>query len=169
MQALKRSAPYALPIKILQFGQGNFMRGYFDWQIDLLNERSGLDAGVVIVRPRGGSNAPLLDTQDGLFTVLVRGLDEAGQPVKQYRTVECVQREIDPGTSYADYLALAANPDLRFVVFDTTKPASPSTTATARTTRRRRLSRPSSPSCCSSATAPSRARATRAWCCCPAN
>jgi tagaturonate reductase len=121
MQALKRSAPYALPIKILQFGQGNFMRGYFDWQIDLLNERSGLDAGVVIVRPRGGSNAPLLDTQDGLFTVLVRGLDEAGQPVKQYRTVECVQREIDPGTSYADYLALAANPDLRFVVSNTTE------------------------------------------------
>jgi tagaturonate reductase len=121
MQALKRSAPFALPIKILQFGQGNFMRGYFDWQIDLLNERSGLDAGVVIVRPRGGSNAPLLDTQDGLFTVLVRGLDEAGQPVKSYRTVECVQREIDPGTSYADYLALAANPDLRFVVSNTTE------------------------------------------------
>jgi len=121
MQALRRSTPYALPIKILQFGQGNFMRGFFDWQIDLLNERTGLDAGVVVVRPRGGSSAPLLDTQDGLFTVLVRGLDEAGQPVKQYRTVACVQREIDPGTAYADYLALAGNPDLRFVVSNTTE------------------------------------------------
>ena len=121
MQQLKRSAPFALPIKILQFGQGNFMRGFFDWQIDLLNERTGLDAGVVVVRPRGGSNAPLLDTQDGLFTVLVRGLDEAGQPVKQYRTVACVQREIDPGTAYADYLAQAGNPDLRFVVSNTTE------------------------------------------------
>jgi len=121
MTALKRSTPFALPVKILQFGQGNFMRGFFDWQIDLLNERSGLNAGVVVVRPRGGSSAPLLDTQDGLFTVLVRGLDESGQPVKEYRTVECVQREIDPGTSYADYLALAANPDLRFVVSNTTE------------------------------------------------
>jgi tagaturonate reductase len=121
MQQLKRSAPFALPIKILQFGQGNFMRGFFDWQIDLLNERTGLDAGVVVVRPRGGSSAPLLDTQDGLFTVLVRGLNEAGQPVKEYRTVECVQREIDPGTSYADYLALAATPSLRFVVSNTTE------------------------------------------------
>ena len=121
MQQLKRSAPFALPIKILQFGQGNFMRGFFDWQIDLLNERTGLDAGVVVVRPRGGSSAPLLDTQDGLFTVLVRGLNEAGQPVKEYRTVECVQREIDPGTSYADYLALAATPELRFVVSNTTE------------------------------------------------
>jgi tagaturonate reductase len=121
MQALKRSAPFALPIKILQFGQGNFMRGFFDWQIDLLNERSGLDAGVVIVRPRGGSAAPLLDVQDGLFTVLVRGLNEQGAPVKEYRTVECVQREIDPNAGYADYLALASNPDLRFVVSNTTE------------------------------------------------
>jgi tagaturonate reductase len=125
MTALKRSAPFALPIKILQFGQGNFMRGFFDWQIDLLNERTGLDAGVVIVRPRGAkpgaASSPLLDTQDGLFTVLVRGLDEAGEAVKEYRTVQCVQREIDPGTMYSDYLALAANPDLRFVVSNTTE------------------------------------------------
>jgi tagaturonate reductase len=121
MKALKRSTPFALPIKILQFGQGNFMRGFFDWQVDLLNERSGLDAGVVVVRPRGGSSTPLLDVQDGLFTVLVRGLDEQGQAVKQYRTVGCVQREIDPGAAYGDYLALAANPDLRFVVSNTTE------------------------------------------------
>jgi tagaturonate reductase len=118
---LKRSAPFALPIKILQFGQGNFMRGFFDWQIDLLNERTGLDAGVAIVRPRGGSAAPLLDVQDGLFTVLVRGLNGQGEPVKEYRTVECVQREIDPNAGHADYLALAANPDLRFVVSNTTE------------------------------------------------
>ncbi|MGB9110707.1 MAG: tagaturonate reductase [Telluria sp.] len=125
MQALKRSAPFALPIKILQFGQGNFMRGFFDWQIDLLNERTGLDAGVVIVRPRGATaakpGAPLLDVQDGLFTVLVRGLDEQGAAVKEYRTVSCVQREIDPNAGYADYMALASNPDLRFVVSNTTE------------------------------------------------
>jgi tagaturonate reductase len=121
MQALRRSAPFALPVKILQFGQGNFMRGFFDWQIDLLNERTGLNAGVVVVRPRGGGSAPLLDVQDGLFTVLVRGLDESGQPVREYRKVECVQREIDPVSMYADLLAQAANPDLRFIVSNTTE------------------------------------------------
>jgi tagaturonate reductase len=121
MQALKRSAPFALPIKILQFGQGNFMRGFFDWQIDLLNERTGLNAGVVVMRPRGGSSAPLLDVQDGLFTVLVRGLNEQGAPVKEYRKVECVQRELDPNTMYGDYLALASSPTLRFVVSNTTE------------------------------------------------
>jgi len=121
MTTLRRTSPFALPVKILQFGQGNFMRGFFDWQVDLLNERTDLNAGVVVVRPRGGSSAPLLDVQDGLFTVLVRGLDESGHPVKQYRTVTCVQREIDPATMYGDYLAQATNPDLRFVVSNTTE------------------------------------------------
>ena len=121
MNALQRTTQVALPVKILQFGQGNFMRGFFDWQVDLLNERTGLDAGVVIVRPRGGSAAPLLDVQDGLFTVLIDGLDATGTPVKEHRLVTCVQREIDPSTMYADYLALAANPDLRFIVSNTTE------------------------------------------------
>lgn len=121
MNALQRTTPFSLPIKILQFGQGNFMRGFFDWQIDLLNERTGLNAGVVIVRPRGGSAAPLLDVQDGLFTVLINGLDETGAPVAQQRVITCVEREIDPATMYGDYLALAANPDLRFIVSNTTE------------------------------------------------
>lgn len=121
MQALHRSAPFALPIKFLQFGQGNFMRGFFDWQIDLLNERSGLNAGVVVVRPRGGSGSPLLDVQDGLFTTVVRGLDENGAPVSEYRTIACVQREINPATMYGDYLALAQLPELRFIVSNTTE------------------------------------------------
>ncbi|WP_312434568.1 tagaturonate reductase [Janthinobacterium sp.] len=121
VSALKRSAPFALPIKFLQFGQGNFMRGFFDWQIDLLNERSGLNAGVVVVRPRGGSGSPLLDVQDGLFTTVVRGLDENGTPVSECRTIACVQREINPATMYVDYLALAQLPELRFIVSNTTE------------------------------------------------
>ena len=121
MPTLRRSAPYALPIKFLQFGQGNFMRGFFDWQVDLLNERSGLNAGVVVVRPRGGSGSPLLDVQDGLFTTVVRGLDESGAPVSEYRTISCVQREINPATMYGDYLALAQLPQLRFIVSNTTE------------------------------------------------
>ena len=121
MPILRRSAPYALPIKFLQFGQGTFMRGFFDWQVDLLNERSGLDAGVVVVRPRGGSGSPLLDVQDGLFTTVVRGLDESGTPVSTCRTISCVQREINPASMYDDYLALAQLPELRFIVSNTTE------------------------------------------------
>ncbi|MBB5368061.1 MULTISPECIES: tagaturonate reductase [unclassified Janthinobacterium] len=121
VSVLQRSAPFDLPIKFLQFGQGNFMRGFFDWQVDLLNERTGLNGGVVVVRPRGGSGSPLLDVQDGLFTTIVRGLDEDGQAVSTCRTIRCVQREIDPSTMYGDYLALASLPELRFIVSNTTE------------------------------------------------
>ncbi|GGP18560.1 tagaturonate reductase [Silvimonas iriomotensis] len=121
MQTLQREKPFHRPIRFLQFGEGNFLRAFVDWQIDLLNERTGLDAGVVVVRPRGNPALPLLDVQGGMFTTLIRGLDESGQPVKTYRKIECVEREIDLAQNYAQYLALAANPDLRFVVSNTTE------------------------------------------------
>ncbi len=121
MNHLKRETPFALPVKFIQFGEGNFLRAFVDWQIDLLNERCGLNAGVVIVRPISRPDFPLLDTQGGVYTTLIRGLNEAGDAVKEYRKINCVQREIDLGTMYADYLALARNPDVRFVVSNTTE------------------------------------------------
>ncbi|MDY7545168.1 tagaturonate reductase [Glaciimonas sp. CA11.2] len=121
MQPLHRDTPFSLPIKFIQFGEGNFLRAYIDWQIDLLNERVGLNAGVVVVRPRGHTAKPLLDVQDGLFTTLIQGIDEKGGAVRQYRKISCVQREINAVTMYDDFLALARNPDTRFVVSNTTE------------------------------------------------
>lgn len=121
MQSLHRSTPFPYPVKIVQFGEGNFLRAFFDWQIDILNERCDLNAGIVIVRPIAREGFPLLDTQDGLYTTLIRGLNEAGQEVNDQRIITCVQQEIDPSASYADYLALAHLPELRFIVSNTTE------------------------------------------------
>ena len=121
MNQLRRTTPFSLPVKFIQFGEGNFLRAFIDWQIDILNERSNLNAGIVVIRPRGHTIKPLLDTQDGLFTVLVQGLNEQGVAVKEYRKIECVQREINAVTMYPDFLALAHNPDTRFVVSNTTE------------------------------------------------
>lgn len=118
---LARSRPQALPIRVLQFGQGNFLRGFVDWQIDLLNERCAMDLGVVIVRPTSRSTAPLLDTQGGCYTTVLRGLDEAGALQTDMRVIQCVQRELDLAVHWPDYLALASNPDVRFVVSNTTE------------------------------------------------
>lgn len=118
---LARSWPQALPVRVLQFGQGNFLRGFVDWQIDLLNERCAMDLGVVIVRPTSRSTAPLLDTQGGCYTTLLRGLDDAGALQTDVRTIQCVQRELDLAIHWPDYLALASNPDVRFVVSNTTE------------------------------------------------
>lgn len=121
MVALKREAPFAHPIKVVQFGEGNFLRAFVDWQIDQLNERCGLDAGVVVVRPIAREGFPLLDTQGGVYTTLLRGLDDAGAPVRAFRKITCVQREVDVYAAFEDFLSLARNPDLRFIVSNTTE------------------------------------------------
>ncbi|BBV71175.1 hypothetical protein STW0522ENT51_21770 [Enterobacter kobei] len=59
------------PERIIQFGEGNFLRAFVDWQIDLLNEHTDLNAGVVIVRPIQSAFPPSLSTQDGLYTTWI--------------------------------------------------------------------------------------------------
>jgi len=118
---LQRPTPFILPIRVLQFGQGNFLRGFVDWQIDLLNARCATDMGVVVVRPTSRSKAPLLDTQGGCYTTVLRGLDAAGVLQTEVRRIDCVQRELELSLHFNDFLALACNPDVRFVVSNTTE------------------------------------------------
>ena len=80
--------------RILQFGEGNFLRAFVDWKIDLMNEAGGLDWGVVVVRPIAGGNPHWLNEQDGLYTVLSRGVDDDGKAVSESRLVASVLREI---------------------------------------------------------------------------
>ncbi len=124
---LRRRAPSTLPVAVLQFGQGNFLRGFLGWMLQVYNdhcrsEQGGAGAlGVVVVRPTSRSRAALLDTQDGLYTTVLRGLDAQGQLQTQIQRVDCVQRELDLAHHYADFLALARSPDLRFFVSNTTE------------------------------------------------
>ncbi|MBK6595954.1 MAG: tagaturonate reductase [Burkholderiales bacterium] len=118
---LQREEAYTLPIRVLQFGQGNFLRGFVDWQLDVLNERCDLDFGVVVVRPTSRSTAALLDTQGGCYTTVLRGIDDHGALQTEVRQISCVQRELDLALHFSDFLALAHNSDIRFVVSNTTE------------------------------------------------
>ncbi|MBT1906515.1 tagaturonate reductase [Enterobacter kobei] len=109
------------PERIIQFGEGNFLRAFVDWQIDLLNEHTDLNAGVVIVRPIQSAFPPLLSTQDGLYTTIIRGLNEQGETVSESRLIRSVNREIDVYSQYDAFLKLAHNPDMRFVFSNTTE------------------------------------------------
>jgi tagaturonate reductase len=88
------------PDRIVQFGEGNFLRAFVDWQIDLLNEHTDLNAGIVVVRPIDTDFPPSLNTQDGLYTTIIRGLNEQGEAVSDARLIRSVNREI---SAYADY------------------------------------------------------------------
>ncbi|MFB4639716.1 tagaturonate reductase [Enterobacter hormaechei subsp. xiangfangensis] len=109
------------PERIIQFGEGNFLRAFVDWQIDLLNEHTDLNAGVVIVRPIQSDFPPSLSTQDGLYTTIIRGLNEQGEAVSDARLIRSVNREISVYSQYDEFLALAHNPDIRFVFSNTTE------------------------------------------------
>ncbi|MGX5076975.1 tagaturonate reductase [Enterobacter mori] len=118
----RRDFPGALyPERIIQFGEGNFLRAFVDWQIDLVNEHTDLNAGVVIVRPIQSDFPPSLSTQDGLYTTIIRGLNEKGEAVSDARLIRSVNREISVYDHYDEFLTLAHNPDMRFVFSNTTE------------------------------------------------
>ncbi|MFB5762114.1 tagaturonate reductase [Paenibacillus medicaginis] len=109
------------PVKVVQFGDGNFMRAFADWQIHIMNNKLGWNAGVAVLQNRaGGVSAEQLQEQNGLFTVCVEGFRD-GQAVREYTLVESVVQGINPYTNYEAYAELAVLPDLRFVLSNTTE------------------------------------------------
>ncbi|CNI01634.1 altronate oxidoreductase [Yersinia aldovae] len=109
------------PDKIIQFGEGNFLRAFVDWQIDLLNEHTDLNAGIVVIRPIDSDFPPSLSTQDGLYTAVIRGLNEQGDAVRESRLIRSVNREINIYRQFDEYLALARDPNIRFMFSNTTE------------------------------------------------
>lgn len=107
--------------RVIQFGEGNFLRCFVDWQLDIINEKTDLDAGIAIVRPIDFDYLPLLDTQDGLYTSIIRGINEENEVVRDYRVISSVNREIPIYKEFNEYLALAHNPHMRFIVSNTTE------------------------------------------------
>lgn len=109
------------PTRVIQFGEGNFLRAFVDWSIDILNEQTNLDAGITIVRPIDTDFPPSLNIQDGLYTTIIRGLNEQGEEVSESRIIRSVNNEINPYQNYEEYLALAHDKNIRFVFSNTTE------------------------------------------------
>ncbi|CNK07795.1 MULTISPECIES: tagaturonate reductase [Yersinia] len=109
------------PDKIIQFGEGNFLRAFVDWQLDLLNEHTDLDAGVVVIRPINSDFPPSLNTQEGLYTTIIRGLNGQGEKVSDARIIRSVNREINIYQDFESYLALAHDENIRWVFSNTTE------------------------------------------------
>lgn len=106
--------------KVVQFGEGNFLRAFTDWQIHQMNKKANFDAGVVIVQPLATGMAEQLNEQDGLYTVYLEGIQD-GQPSQTHEVIECVTRGINPYEHYETYEALAYQPELRWIISNTTE------------------------------------------------
>lgn len=116
MERLKRTEKNTLTERVLQFGEGNFLRGFVDWMIDKLNKENGGDYGVTIVQPLAGGLVDKLNAQDGRYSLYLRGLLK-GEKVEETRIVDCVTRGINPYTNTDEFFDCAKNPDLRFIRF----------------------------------------------------
>lgn len=121
MERLKRKEACKLTERVLQFGEGNFLRGFVDWMFDRLNKENGGDFGVVVVQPINmGPVVDFLNEQDGLYDLYLRGLQN-GEKVEETRVVECITRGINPYTHNDEFFKCALNPDLRYIVSNTTE------------------------------------------------
>lgn len=108
------------PERMLQFGEGNFLRAFVDYFVDVMNERAGFNTKVVLCQPIAQGLADQINEQEGLYTLYLRGF-ENGQKVNEKRVISCVSRCLNP---YRDYSALAdcaGNPELRFIACNTTE------------------------------------------------
>jgi tagaturonate reductase len=109
-----------LPEKILQFGEGNFLRGFVDWMIDKMNEQGLFNGSVVIVQPIEQGLLEVLNSQDGLYTLYLRGMQD-GATVEQKRIISSVSRGINLYINFESYMKMADSEDLRFVISNTTE------------------------------------------------
>lgn len=108
------------PIKVVQFGEGNFLRAFVDPFIQTLNEQGLFDGNVAVIQPMPQGRVRDLEQQDGLYTLMLEGLEQ-GKVISEHKIIDVLSEFIDPYTQYQNYLDLAASPILTTVVSNTTE------------------------------------------------
>ena len=103
------------PVRVLQFGEGNFLRAFVDYMIDIANEKVDFNGNVVLVKPISFGNLDAFHQQDCRYTVLLRGLVD-GKPVEMSRAITSVSDAVDAYGEYEKYAAYARLDTLRFIV-----------------------------------------------------
>jgi len=108
------------PVGILQIGDGNFLRAFADWMIDVANGAGLFNGRVTIAQPLARGIAELMKAQECLYTVILRGVQN-GVAVDSRRVVSCVETVLNPYVEWEAMLATAQDPTLRFVISNTTE------------------------------------------------
>ena len=102
--------------RVIQFGEGGFLRGFVDWMLQKVNENSDFDGSVVVVQPIEQGMCDMLTAQDCVYTQVIRGVEGVDTTI-----VDVISRCVKPYDDFASYLALAEQPEMRFVVSNTTE------------------------------------------------
>ena len=105
---------------ILQFGTGNFLRGFADYFIDALNKQGLYDGEIVVVSPTNSKSVEKINAQKGRYNLILRGIDN-GSEVCERTEINSISRAINPYEDFNGFLSLAENSDLRFIISNTTE------------------------------------------------
>ena len=108
------------PEKVMQFGEGNFLRAFVDDFFDIANEKAGFNGKVVLVQPIAQGLTELINKQEGLYTLYLRG-SEKGVKVDDKRVISAVSRCLNPYGEWDKVLELAKSDDLEIIVSNTTE------------------------------------------------
>lgn len=109
-----------MPERVLQFGEGNFLRGFVNWMLDIMNEKGLFNGKAVVVQPIEQGLKDIINNQKGLYTLYLRGI-RGKRTVEKKRIITSISRAINPYSEFDEYLKCASNPDLRFIISNTTE------------------------------------------------
>ncbi|NMP37674.1 MAG: tagaturonate reductase [Clostridiales bacterium] len=110
----------SLPEKIIQFGEGNFLRAFADYITDTANAAGKFNGSIVLCQPIERGMCDAINAQNGIYTLLMRGV-ENGEVVEKYKTLTSVSRCVNPYADYEQYIAVARNEELKVVISNTTE------------------------------------------------
>ena len=117
----KLTAPKSvMPEKIIQFGEGNFLRAFVDWIVWNMDQKTNFNGSVVVVQPIERGMADWLNGQDCLYHVNLQGRQD-GKPVNTLERIDVISRALNPYTQNNAFMALAEQPEIRFVISNTTE------------------------------------------------
>lgn len=108
------------PEKVVQIGEGNFLRAFVDWMFHTMNKKGIFKGRAVVVQPIREGRISNLNEQDGLYTLYLRGI-ENGEKVNKKEIMTAISRGVESYTQWEEFLKLAENPEIEFVVSNTTE------------------------------------------------
>ncbi|MDD4403944.1 MAG: tagaturonate reductase [Parabacteroides sp.] len=122
MKELNRKTAKAklYPERIIQFGEGNFLRAFVDWIVWNMNVKADFNASVVVVQPIAQGMVDMLNKQDCLYHVNLQGLDQ-GVAVDSLTMIDVISRALNPYTENEAFMKLAEQPEMRFIISNTTE------------------------------------------------
>ncbi len=108
------------PIRVLQFGEGNFLRAFTDSFIQTLNDSCGYDGNIVLIKPTPRGNLDQFHMQDCLYTVMLRGI-QSGKTVQQTQQIDSIDEIVNPYSDYDAFLSCGRLDSLQIIVSNTTE------------------------------------------------